>query len=120
MIRALIPWRLLTKYGIPPLKVARRPLEVGEVVVPVGEAFDPELFPLGLRNQRLRQYYEQHRLEPVNAVEPRKFYLDQRLRHGQGMEAPITPVTPVASRIVADLPAVPVTPYKPVQKGGRR
>ena len=41
MIHALVPWRDLTSAGVPSLKVIRRPLEIGEVIVPVGETVDP-------------------------------------------------------------------------------
>ena len=109
MIRDLIPWSTLTRLGtIPAMRVIRRPLVVGEVTVPVGAIFDPELFPLQIRKLRLRQFYEQHRLEPVDApADSRQFYREQ-LARTQGQEAPIAPITPVASRIIADLPAVEV------------
>jgi hypothetical protein len=122
MIYELVPWRQLTRAGIPPLKVARRPLVVGEVSVGVGETFSPELFPLQIRAERLRQFYEQRRLEPVDPPpNSRQYYREVFDRvHGHSgdptilAEIPVTPVTPVATRIVADLPSVevPVMPAK--------
>jgi hypothetical protein len=125
MIRALIPWNVLTRDGIPALKVARRPFavgEVGEAELPVGALFDPELFPPQIRKTRLRQFYEQRRLEPVDAPkDSRQFYLERQARL-RGETLPIAPVTPVASRIVADLPSVPVAASqgRPKPKGARR
>ena len=108
MIRDLIPWSALTRLGIPPLKVSRRDLVLGEVIVPVGETFDPELLPMEIRRLRLRQFYEQRLLEPVDAPpDSRQFYIEQLARM-QGHETPITPISPVASRIVADLPSIDV------------
>ena len=108
MIRELLPWRTLTRMGIPALKVARRPLVIGEVTIPVGTAFNPELFPLQIRAERLRQFYEARLLEPVDApTDSRQFYREQ-LARAQGQEVPVAPIQPVASRIVADLPAVEV------------
>jgi hypothetical protein len=108
MIHQLLPWRTLTRMGIPALKVARRPLVIGEVTIPVGTAFNPELFPLQIRAERLRQFYEARLLEPVDApTDSRQFYREQ-LARAQGQEVPVAPIQPVASRIVADLPAVEV------------
>ena len=114
MIRELIPWTQLTRTGIPPLKVARRPLQLGEISIPVGEAFNPELFPLQIRAERLRQFYEMRRLEPVNPpVDTRQFYREMREAHARaGAAEPllVAPVVPVASHIVAEdeLPTVEV------------
>jgi len=108
MIHQLLPWRTLTRMGIPALKVARRPLVIGEITIPVGTAFNPELFPLQIRAERLRQFYEARLLEPVDApTDSRQFYREQ-LARAQGQEVPVAPIQPVASRIVADLPAVEV------------
>jgi hypothetical protein len=108
MIHDLIPWRTLTRTGIPALKVTRRQIVLGEVIVPVGETLDPELLPLQIRRERLRQFYEQRLLEPVSAPkDSRQFYREQ-LARAQGQEVPITPIQPVASQIVADLPAIEV------------
>lgn len=103
MIHELLPWRTLTRMGVPPLKVRRRPLAVGEVTVAVGAILDPELFPAQIRAQRLRQFYEQRRLEPATPV------VGTRQYHCEQQAALVAPVVPVASRIVAeDLPAVEV------------
>ena len=110
MIRELIPWTQLTRTGIPPLKVARRPLQLGEVSIPVGEAFNPELFPLQIRAERLRQFYEMRRLEPVNPpVDTRQFYREMRAaQHAQsGAAELVAPIVPVASHIVADRDELP-------------
>jgi hypothetical protein len=115
MIHELIPWRTLTRLGVPPLKAARRPMVVGEVTVPVGATFNPELFPLRIRAERLRQFYEMRLLEPVDAPpNSRQFYLEQ-LKRMQGQEVPIAPIQPVASRIVADvdLPAIEIPVVEP-------
>jgi len=108
MIHQLLPWRTLTRMGIPALKVARRPLVIGEVTIPVGTAFNPELFPLQIRAERLRQFYEA-RLPGIGGRIYRfqQFYREQ-LARAQGQEVPVAPIQPVASRIVADLPAVEV------------
>jgi hypothetical protein len=107
MIRNLIPWTELTRTGIPALKVCRRPMVLGEVTIAVGEALDPEVFPLQIRKQRLRQFYEARLLEPVNPLPTSlQFYRERQLAR---QEVPIAPITPVATRIVAeDLPAVEV------------
>jgi hypothetical protein len=111
VIRELIPWSQLTRTGIPALKVARRAIEVGEVTVAVGQTLDPELFPPQIRRERLRQFYEQRRLEPVDPpTDSRQFYRERFDR--MQLQAPLSPITPVASQIVAeDLPSldVPVT-----------
>lgn len=110
MIHELIPWNTLTRLGtIPALKVARRPLVVGEVTVPVGATLDPELFPPQIRRERLRQFYEMRRLELVNPPADSRQYYREQLARMQGQEAPIAPIQPVASRIVADLPSIEVT-----------
>jgi hypothetical protein len=131
MIHSLIPWRTLTRDGIPPLKVARRPLTAGEVTVPVGEQFNPELFPHAIRAERLRQFYEQRRLEPVEGtLTLREHYLKQlERRKAQASGETIAPITPVASEIVAGLPTVeapveeprpsPARMPKPKPKGKR-
>ena len=118
MIYELLPWRTLTRLAVPPLRVTRRDLTVGEVTFPVGATIDPEVFPLQIRKERLRQFYEQRRLEPVNAPpDSRQFYREQRARL---QEAVIEPIQPVASQIVADLPSTPVAPVKnPPKKGAR-
>ncbi|HEY6272623.1 MAG TPA: hypothetical protein VIX19_11605 [Terriglobales bacterium] len=123
MIHQLIPWNILTRTGvIPPLKVARRDLVLGEVIIPVGTTVDPEVFPLQIRRQRLRQFYEMRLLELVDPPrDSRQFYRERQAP--EPVEPPIAPVTPVASRIVADLPGVDVAelddvPRKP-PKGAR-
>jgi hypothetical protein len=110
VIHQLVPWFQLIRAGIPALKVARLPLVVGEVTVPVGQTLDPELFPHPIRLQRLRQFYEQRRLEPVDPLPDSQQYYRERFErmHGGGQEAPIAPITPVASQIVADMPVVDV------------
>jgi hypothetical protein len=119
MIHQLTPWFQLIRTGIPALKVARLPLVVGEVTVPVGQTLDPELFPHQIRIQRLRQFYEARRLEPVDPLpDSQQFYRERFERaHGGIQEAPVTPITPVASRVVAgSLPSVEV----PVAEEPRR
>lgn len=123
MIRDLIPWTQLTRTGIPPMKVIRRDLVLGEVVVPVGETLDAELLPPDIRRTRLRQFYEQRLLEPVNApADSRQFYREQYERMRPGAET-IAPITPVASRILADLPGIDVlnldNPMPRKLKGGK-
>jgi hypothetical protein len=110
MIHQLVPWSQLTRAGIPALKVALRPLVVGEVTVGVGQTFDPELFPDQIRTRRLRQFYEMRRLEPVDPQPDSQQYWRERFERLHGQQAPIIePITPVASQIVAeDLPAVEV------------
>ena len=126
MIHQLIPWFQLTRTGIPAMKVARRPLTLGEVTVPVGAPLDPELIPLAIRKQRLRQFYEQRRLEPVDPLPTSQQYYRERFEqmHG-GQEAVIEPITPVASQIVAgdlptvDVPVVEETPRRKPTKGAK-
>jgi len=108
MIRNLTPWTLLTRNGVPPLKVARRALVVGGVTVEVGETLDPELFAPAIRRMRLRQFYEQRLLEPVDPQPNTRQYYRERFARMQGLEPPVAPITPVAACIVADLPAVEV------------
>jgi hypothetical protein len=123
VIRELIPWSQLTRTGIPALKVVRRAIDVGEVTVQVGETFNPELFPAQIRRERLRQFYEQRRLEPVDPPPDSQQFYRERFDRMQ-LQAPIAPITPVASQIVAeDLPSldVPVTeePSKRKPKGAK-
>lgn len=113
MIHELIPWRTLTRLGVPPMKVARRPLVMGEVTIPVGAVLNPEVLPERIRAERLRQFYEMRLLEPVDApANSRQFYLEQ-LKRMHGQETPITPIQPVASQVVADLPAIEVPVVDP-------
>lgn len=123
MIHELIPWRTLTRASIPPLKVVRRPLVLGEVTIPVGATLDPEVLPPQVRKERLRQFYEARLLEPVDApTNSRQFYREQ-LERSQGLEPPIAPITPVAAAIVAGLPSVdapPVASFKPKPKSKSR
>lgn len=104
MIHELIPWRSLTRMGVPALKVTRRDLVLGEIIVPIGTTLDPELFPPHIRAQRLRQFYEQRLLEPVNPpADSRQFYREQLARmHGRE----ITP-RPMATGIQAEDPPLP-------------
>lgn len=120
-IRQLIPWRVLTRTGaIPPFKVARRDLVLGEVTIPVGVTLDPELIPPHIRRERLRQFYEMRRLELVNPPKnAQQYYRDQLAQAVGHIEEPIAPVTPVASRIVADLPSVDV-PVEPEERPRRK
>lgn len=124
IVRELIPWPQLTRTGIPALRVCRRPIEAGEVTVPVGATLNPEVFPPQIRAQRLRQFYEQRRLEPVHApVGTRQYYRELQARE-QAENAVIEPITPVAAHIVAEeLPAVPVaeeaTPERPKKRWQR-
>jgi hypothetical protein len=127
MIHELLPWNTLTRFRtVPALKVARRPLVIGDVIVPVGETLDPELFPQAVRMQRLRQFYEMRLLELVDSPADSRQYYREQLARQQGLESavPIEPVMPVASQIVADLPSVEVpkmpvfAPKKPY-KGGK-
>jgi hypothetical protein len=60
----LVPWPVLTRTGIPAFLVARRPLCVEGREYPVGVEIPPALIPSRVR---LRQLYEQRRLEPVEA-----------------------------------------------------
>jgi hypothetical protein len=110
---------MLTREGVPALRVARRPLLVGEVTVPVGQTLDPELIPHPIRALRLRQFYEQRRLEPVNGpLTLRELYEQKR---AAAAAQTIEPVTPVASKIVAgDLPAVPVAEEIPRPRPPKR
>jgi hypothetical protein len=121
MIHELIPWNTLTRFGVPALKVARRPLVIGEVVIPVGEKFDPELFPPHIRRERLRQFYEMRRLELVNPPVDSRQYFREQLARAEGQEVPITPIQPVASRIVADVPVVDLPIIEvPLEESSRR
>jgi hypothetical protein len=60
----LVPWPLLTRSGIPQFLVARRPLLIEGREYPVGDPLPPAIIP---NRVRLRQLYEQRRLEPVGA-----------------------------------------------------
>lgn len=116
MIHELIPWRDLTRFGIPALKVALRPLVVdSEVTVNVGEVFNAELFPQKIRAERLRQFYEQRRLEPVDGPKTLRELREEQFRRRQGatIAETVEPVTPVASQIVAGLPGVEVAVERP-------
>jgi hypothetical protein len=103
MIHELVPWTDLTRFGVPPMRVIRRSITIGVTTVEVGQQFDPDLLPASIRRLRLRQFYEQHRLEPVDPPPNSRQF---RLRHhGLAGTAVIEPITPVASHIVAELPA---------------
>lgn len=121
MIHELLPWRTLTRSGaIPAMKVIRRDLVLGEVTIPVGQTLDPEVFPPNIRRERLRQFYEQRRLEPVDApANSRQWYREQFARkRGEIAADTVEPITPVASQVVAGLPAleVPVEADEPKRK----
>ena len=85
----------------------------GDHTLSVGAAVDPELFQPMIRIERLRQFYEQRRLEPF----------------GQDLPAPIRPVASqiIATHEEADLPAVEIPveesalldPPPPPQRRGR-
>jgi hypothetical protein len=123
LFRELTPWRDLTRTGIPALKVALRPLVLGEVTIPVGQTINPEVFPLQIRRERLRQFYEMRRLEPVEPLPNTRQYLrEQKAREATAalaVEPLVEPVVPVASRIVADLPQVDV-PVEETVRGFRQ
>ena len=124
MIRELTPWTQLTRNGIPPLRVIRRPLVFTDRTVEIGEVVDPELFPAQIRRERLRQFYEMRRLEPVTPLPDSRQYYREREAAALA-EQPVTPITPVASRIVASLPEVEVPVetvrdrFKAKPKGGK-
>lgn len=122
MIHTLVPWRTLTRGAIPPLKVCRRDLVLGEIIVPVGETLDPELLPMQIRAQRLRQFYEMRLLEPVSPQPNAQQYYREQFVRAHGGAVPISPIQPVASRIVADLPAieVPVAESESLDPAARR
>jgi hypothetical protein len=109
MIHELMPWQQLIRTGIPALKVVRREITIGEVTVPVGQTLDPGLFPPHIRRERLRQFYEMRRLEPVDPLLNSRQFNRDRFDRLHGQEVPIAPITPVASQIVAEeFPSVEV------------
>lgn len=101
-------WALLTRTGVPPMAVIRRPLNLGiGEPLPVGAAYpspDPKNFG---QLRRTRQYYQQRRIAP-----------------GIALVMPATaPTNPVAAS--PDLSILPpheskplIRPTLPVKKGG--
>jgi hypothetical protein len=64
---SLLPWVDLTRAGteIPAFRVVRRPISTQGVTVNVGDDLPADLFPLRVRNERLRAFYALGRIEPV-------------------------------------------------------
>jgi hypothetical protein len=60
----MVPWSQLTRTGVPQFLVSRRPLLVEGQTFEVGVLIPPNLF---CTRTRLRQMYEQRRIEPVEA-----------------------------------------------------
>jgi hypothetical protein len=70
----LYPWTLLTREGIPPMQVIRRPLRTGfGEPLPLGAAYpppDPKNFG---EIRRTRTYYQMRRIAPVKPDAAAKF-----------------------------------------------
>jgi hypothetical protein len=62
----LLPWEQLTRFAVPVFRVVRRDLLYDGEVLPVGTVLTPEV-ATGLlsRPVRLRRFYEQRLIEPV-------------------------------------------------------
>ena len=85
MIHSLLPWSSLTRFGTPEFEVAGRPIRVGEVEFPVGAAFPASVLP---NRVRLRQLYEQRRIQPVDPPpNTRQFLAKIREKQGNAAEA---------------------------------
>lgn len=63
----LLPWTELARFGVPVFRVSLRPIFYNGEVIPVGTVLTPEVSQALLSNTtRLRQYYEQRRIVPVD------------------------------------------------------
>jgi hypothetical protein len=64
---SLLPWSDLTRAGteIPAFRAVRRPISTQGITVNVGEDLPADLFPLRVRNERLRVAYMLGQIEPV-------------------------------------------------------
>lgn len=58
----ILPWDQLVRFGIPSFRVCRRALFYNGEVIPVGTILSPEV----LTTQRMKQFYEQRMLVPVD------------------------------------------------------
>lgn len=88
MIRSLIPFTQLTRNGMPEFRVCRLPLFLGGAEVPVGKVVAVDSFPNRIR---VRQMYEQRRIEPVTAPKGSVQEARERMERGMG-RAPGIPV----------------------------
>jgi hypothetical protein len=69
-----LPWEILTRGGteLPAFRVVRRPISSiatgSEVRVEVGDELPADFFLPGIRRARLRQFYEQQLIEPMDGA----------------------------------------------------
>jgi hypothetical protein len=109
----LIPWTQLTRFGVPDpteFRVIRRPMEIGGVgIVQPGETLPPDAIT---NRVRLRQLYEQRRIEPVAIPEGISMVSRARARMEQAMaeRTPAPPLPSVDYSRVAGGPALPFVP----------
>lgn len=113
MIRSLIPWTQLTRHGVPDFTVIRRAMLVHGVEVAIGSAVPAEI--TGHRS-RLRQLYEQRKIEPTIAP------VGSKQAHRVAATVPPKKVSKPApaSALPFDAPSVPVPQqsgsYQPARK----
>jgi len=104
VIRSLIPFTQLTRTEMPQFRVTRLPLLLGGSEIAVGEVVAVDAFP---NRVRLRQMYEQRRIEPTVAPKNSKQAARERqeAQRARELESP-GPVSPVA--VPQALPLAPV------------
>ena len=117
MLHDLLTWNKLTRGGtnVPPeFRVVRRPLEVGGTVFAVGATLPDIAFPAAIRRARMRQFYEQRRIEP--AIAPPH----TRQAHRVPVAATVTPApkpTPSSAIPLMETPLTASAPSNRTPKG---
>jgi len=121
VIRSLIPFTQLTRTEMPQFRVTRLPLLLGGSEIAVGEVVAVDAFP---NRVRLRQMYEQRRIEPTIAPKNSRQAARERQEAQRARESESAgsgPVSPVAASVASqdllrapvqsdfDSPAIPVS-----------
>lgn len=107
MIRSLIPFTQLTRLGVPPeFRVTRLPLLLDGIEIAVGDIVSPQSFP---NRVRLRQMYEQRRIEPLVAPKDSRQEARERMERANRERLAASTLPPVSqsTNLPFDSPAVP-------------
>jgi hypothetical protein len=122
MIRVnLIPWRQLTRNGVPEMVVARRPMSLHGSIYQPGHPVSPQDF---VNRVRMRQLYEQRLLEPLHAprgsVQEARDRMQVKRQQRQPVQAPAvavqSPMDPLLDLVVST-PVPQATAAKGYQPG---
>jgi hypothetical protein len=110
LVKSLMPWPQLTRNGIPEFRVIRRPLTLSGRVFEVGETVP---FKCVTNRHRLRQFYQQRLVEPVNLPPGTKqaalkAFAEKQARAQQPAPAPVAVSSAAAPVPVSVIPSVEV------------